>query len=106
MPESIAMDADFLFIHKSKIQKLHQEQLKSGSGSINVSTITKNHLYPQLGGHTSADTAKKFLLGLQKHGLGTLNEDQKKFSLIDLNDSENIPVNVLKLASDLGIRKV
>ena len=106
VPDSSVMDKDFLLIHRAKIQKLHQEQMKSNTGSINVSTITKNHIYPQVRGHTSADTAKKFLLGLQKHGLGTMNEDQKQFSLIDINDTENIPEDVLKLAIDIGIIKV
>ena len=105
MPESNLIDNDFLMIHKAKIQKLYQERSKSNTGlMISVSLVTKNHIYPQVGGCTGAEMAKKFLLGLEKHGLGKLMDDQKYFCLIDVNDSENIPEEVLDLAKKLGIK--
>lgn len=88
MPEPEAMDEEFLMLHKSKIQKLY----KYDSHEVPMSTITRNHLYPQIGGKSNVDEAKKFLKGLEKNGLGSIREESsnKKWIFI-LKDKENIP---------------
>ena len=105
MPASDIIDKDFLIVHQGKIKKLYEEQQINGSIKVLLSKVTKNHLYPQIGGASGSEIATNFLKGLQNNGLGKYVEDlgHKYFEMIDLDNIENIPEETLNLLNDLGI---
>ena len=86
MPSPSTMDQEFLLLHKSKIQKLFNQ----GTAEIPVSKITRNHMCPQIGGKTNADDVRKFLKGLELHGLGELKNDGNDKQVFKLADKENV----------------
>ena len=96
MPDPLTMDSEFLSLHKSKIQKIFNQ----GTVEVPVSTITRNHLCPQIGGKTNADDVRKFLKGLELNGLGELKNDTKEKAVFKLVDKENTndpkTVNLIK----------
>ena len=75
---------------------------------IPLSVITKDHLYPQLGGVTGKDLAINFLKGMTNVGLGSFVEDCSKpyFQFIDINDVENLEPHVISLLERLQLQKV
>ena len=75
---------DFLIHHKNKVQKLYSD---ATNYEISTSTITKNHVYPQIGAKPTSKDAWKFLRGLENHGIGKLTERNEKFVL---TNPENI----------------
>ena len=85
MPNPTTMDEEFLLMHKSKIQKLY----KSDNDEIPVSKITRNHMCPQIGGKTNAEDVRKFLKGLEIHGLGKLTTENDK-QVFKLSNKENV----------------
>ena len=89
LPDPEVMDSEFLQIHKSKIQKLFQLD----SQSVPFSTITRDHLYPQIGGKANSEDAKKFLRGLQLNGIGTFHKKELNVSkkpVFIVNKKENV----------------
>ena len=84
MPDVENIDMDFLIHHKNKVQKLYSD---ATNYEISTSTITKNHVYPQIGAKPTSKDAWKFLRGLENHGIGKLTERNEKFVL---TNPENI----------------
>lgn len=98
MPSSVEMDEEFICLHKSKVKKLIDS---ASNGEIMVATVTKNHIYPQIGQKPTSDDARKFLRGLQLHGLGKLVDAEKKFVFVQ---QENIvSVEKINFFKRLGI---
>ena len=80
MPDPASNDTDFLLLHRLKIQKLFGSAVNN---EIAICKITKDHLYPQIGSNSSGQDARKFLGALQIHGLGRLEDNERKFVLFD-----------------------
>ena len=100
IPDVEVMDAEFLIQHKSKIQRMYAQETRR----IPFSQITRNHIYPQVGGKCNKDNAKKFLMGLEKFGIGTLHQGDGEKPVFELTDKENIPTPELRdLYLQLGI---
>ena len=101
MPEANVIDKEFLMQHKSKVQKIYSQKTKE----VEISTITKNHLYPQCGGPSanSAGNAKKFLQGLQNNNLGNISTNEKGRACFRLVDFENADAEQLQDLKELGV---
>ena len=106
MPSANAMDEEFLMLHKCKIQKLFtmpdDNDNNIMASEIKVSKITKNHMVPQIGGKSCSADVKKFLKGLENHGLGELIENTQN-SFFRVANKENVSENVLNFMDKLGI---
>ena len=76
MPDAENIDAEFLQLHKGKIQKMLANSINR---EILFASITKNHYYPQIGSKSSADDGRKFVRALEIHGLGHLDNNGRKF---------------------------
>ena len=94
MPDANVIDKEFLMQHKLKVQKIYSQKTKE----VEISTITKNHLYPQCGGSSanSAGNAKKFLQGLQNNNLGNISTNEKGRPCFKLVDFENADAGQLQ----------
>ena len=95
------MDKKCLMIHKAKVKKLFTETSPE-TKSIEMRRITKDHLYSQVGGKSNAVNAKKFISGLEKHGLGKVEtiEGEACFKLIDF---ENATPAEIEFCNELGV---
>ncbi|XP_066929300.1 uncharacterized protein [Clytia hemisphaerica] len=85
MPLPEVMDEEFLLVHKAKIKKIFTQNSKI----VPVSSITRNHMCPQIGGKNGSEEAKRFLKGLELNGLGKLSVENDK-SVFIVTDKENI----------------
>ena len=61
-------------LHRTKLIMFSQE-----NKVIPFSQISRNHLYPQIGGKQGRECAIKFLKGLQQNGLGTFYEGESEY---------------------------
>ena len=103
MPEPHVMDEEFLHMHRAKIQKIFNQDTKV----IPFSQISRNHLYPQIGGKQDRVCAIKFLKGLEKNGLGMFYEgesDYGKKATFVIIDKENTSPEKMELLKSLGIQ--
>ena len=100
MPEADVIDKEFLLKHRSKIQKIFTEGAETKK--IEMRKITKDHLYPQIAGKSNAANAKKFIAGMEKNGLGKIEEFEGRpcFKLIDF---ENANAEELELCKEIGV---
>ena len=107
LPNPNIVDDEYIIMHKTKVKKMHSHKLCINN-CIPLSVITKDHLYPQLGGVTGKDLAINFLKGMTNVGLGSFVEDCPKpyFQFIDINDIENLEPHVISLLERLQLQKV
>ena len=100
MPSADVIDVEFLQMHKRKIQKMIQQ---APFGVIQLSTITKNHLCPQIGNSNTADDARKFLLGMEANGLGKFQEQDAKRGCFTFPDKEQLTPGQQELFKQLEL---
>lgn len=116
MPDSVdMMDLEFCKLQRMKIQKLFQLRGDPNNSDLNnplkvkVSSVTRNHIYPQSSkfceNESGSVKGKMFLMGLEKFRLGKLCDNSQYFELLDVEQEENIPNDVLQLLIDLGLIK-
>ena len=101
MPEPNVIDKEFLLQHRAKVQKIYSQNSKE----VDISTITKNHYYPQCGGPSSnnASNAKKFLQGLENNKLGNISTNDKGRACFKLIDFENADPEQSEDLKELGV---
>ena len=100
MPNSDVIDRDFLLMYKAKINKILSH---STNNKIAISYITRNHLYPKIGGKSTSADCMKFLCGLQFNGIGKIIEEENGSNYFVFVEKENASVDQLELIKDLDL---
>ena len=100
MPNYEVIDREFLLMYKGKIQKMFTQ---SNNHRIAVSFITRNHLYPKIGGKSTAADCMKFLHGMEINGIGNLKEENGT-SFFVFVEKENASADQIELLKVLDIK--